>query len=267
MSETTGQRWTVGELARRSGVTVRTLHHYDAIGLLRPGGRSESGYRHYGPADVERLYRIRSLRQLGLSLGEIVEALAACSDGLLAAARRHLDLVERQQLLTEQLRRRLGQLLVAGEQARSATTEDVLATLEVMSVFDTTAQKTIPILVYADLDQAHDYLVRVFGLQPGGVERDSHGRAVHGRVFAGDESEIWLHPESAAHGLASPAATTTACNGVVVIVDDVDAHHRHTVGCGARIEYPPVDQPYGLREYGAYDAEGGHWYFSTPIGP
>ena len=129
------------------------------------------------------------------------------------------------------------------------------------------SKKTIAILVYADLDQAHDYLVRVFGLRPGGVERDGHGRAVHGRVSAGDESEIWLHPESPAHVLVSPAANASASNGVVVIVDDVDAQHRHAVECSAQIEYPPVDQPSGLREYGAYDVEGGHWYFSTPTSP
>ena len=52
----------VGELARRTGLTVRTLHHYDAIGLLRPSERSESGYRLYGDADMRRLYRIIAMR-------------------------------------------------------------------------------------------------------------------------------------------------------------------------------------------------------------
>jgi MerR family transcriptional regulator, thiopeptide resistance regulator len=54
---------TVGQLARLAGVTVRTLHHYDRIGLLEPEERSGSGsYRRYGPGAVERLHRILSYR-------------------------------------------------------------------------------------------------------------------------------------------------------------------------------------------------------------
>jgi MerR family transcriptional regulator, thiopeptide resistance regulator len=46
-----------------------------------------------------------------------------------------------------------------------------------------------------------------------------------------------------------------------VLVDDVDDHHRHAVGEGATIRYPPVDQPYGFREYSALDPEGHLWSF------
>lgn len=49
----------VGELARRSGLTVRTLHHYDSIGLLKPSGRSDAGYRLYNRDDVARCTRCR----------------------------------------------------------------------------------------------------------------------------------------------------------------------------------------------------------------
>ncbi len=62
--------WKVGELAKRTGVSVRALHHYDEIGLLSPSHRSEAGYRLYAEADVVRLQQIRSLRALGLSLEE-----------------------------------------------------------------------------------------------------------------------------------------------------------------------------------------------------
>lgn len=67
--------YTVGELARRAGLTVRTLHHYEALGLLRPSGRSEAGYRRYGEADVLRLHRVLALRDAGLSLKDIVPLL------------------------------------------------------------------------------------------------------------------------------------------------------------------------------------------------
>ena len=67
--------YTVGSLAKLAGVTVRALHHYEDEGLLHPG-RTASGYRRYGAADVERLQQILLLRSCGLSLGAIREALA-----------------------------------------------------------------------------------------------------------------------------------------------------------------------------------------------
>jgi DNA-binding transcriptional MerR regulator len=67
--------WKVGELARRTGVSVRALHHYDEIGLLSPSHRSDSGYRLYTEADVMRLQQIRSLQTLGFSLVEAGEFL------------------------------------------------------------------------------------------------------------------------------------------------------------------------------------------------
>jgi MerR family transcriptional regulator, thiopeptide resistance regulator len=67
--ETAG--YTVGKVADLSGVTIRTLHHYDEIGLLSPGGRSVAGYRIYEDSDLERLQRILFYRELGFTLDEI----------------------------------------------------------------------------------------------------------------------------------------------------------------------------------------------------
>ena len=61
---------TVGELAEVSGVTVRTLHHYDEIGLLVPSTRSEAGYRIYTDGEVDRLQAILTYRELGLGLDD-----------------------------------------------------------------------------------------------------------------------------------------------------------------------------------------------------
>lgn len=69
------QVWKVGELATTSGLTVRTLHHYDRIGLVRPGARTSSGHRLYSEADVQRLYQVLALRQLGLGLEKIAQVL------------------------------------------------------------------------------------------------------------------------------------------------------------------------------------------------
>jgi DNA-binding transcriptional MerR regulator len=69
------QEYTVGRVAELAGVTVRTLHHYDEIGLIVPSGRTPAGYRVYEPADIERLTRALTYRSLGFSLDQIAELL------------------------------------------------------------------------------------------------------------------------------------------------------------------------------------------------
>ena len=65
----------VGEVAALAGVTVRTLHHYDRIGLLSPSGRTSSGYRQYAPADLDRLHQVLLYRELGFPLEEVATLL------------------------------------------------------------------------------------------------------------------------------------------------------------------------------------------------
>lgn len=68
-------RYTVGKVARLTGVTVRTLHHYHTIGLLEPGERSAAGYRLYATEDLTRLQQILLYRELGVPLHEIAQLL------------------------------------------------------------------------------------------------------------------------------------------------------------------------------------------------
>ncbi|MEU7916806.1 HEAT repeat domain-containing protein [Microbispora bryophytorum] len=65
----------IGDVARRSGVSARMLRHYESLGLVRPTGRSEAGYREYSSEDIRRIFHIESLRSLGLSLREVGLAL------------------------------------------------------------------------------------------------------------------------------------------------------------------------------------------------
>ncbi|SDS81445.1 HEAT repeat domain-containing protein [Jiangella sp. DSM 45060] len=65
----------IGEVARRSGVSARMLRHYDALGLVRPTGRSVGGYREYSGDDIRRILHVESLRSLGLTLREVGRAL------------------------------------------------------------------------------------------------------------------------------------------------------------------------------------------------
>jgi MerR family transcriptional regulator, thiopeptide resistance regulator len=125
-------------------------------------------------------------------------------------------------------------------------------------------QRTIPLLVYDDIEAAHDFLVDVFGFRPGGVQRDGEGLVVHGEVTAGDVV-LWLHRVSPEHEMASPSTMDAQSGGLVVHVEDVDAHYKHARDAGARIDSEPTDQEYGQREYGVRDPEGHRWWFATPL--
>ena len=253
----------VGELAGATGLTVRTLHYYEEIGLLVASGRTPAGHRVYGDDDVERHYRICLLRRLGLPLDQIAKALDDPAWSLRSAMSAHLGELDRRLEAGARLRGRLGRL-VGTLGTDGDLTDDLLAVMEEMTMLDTTVQRRIQILVYADLEAAHDYLVRVFGLGAGELTRDGDGKVVHGELQAGD-GVVWLHPEAEAFGLASPRTAGVATSSVAVMVDDVDAHYRHAKAEGAPIEYEPVDQPYGYREYSARDSEGGLWSFMKPL--
>ena len=124
--------------------------------------------------------------------------------------------------------------------------------------------RIIPVLTYRTFQLRTDFLVRAFGFIAGGVHRTPEGRAIHGEVRAGDAA-IWLHRVTAEHRLDSPLAADVANSGLVVYVDDVDAHYQRARSAGAQIDSEPVDQPYGQREYGARDLEGHRWWFVTPM--
>lgn len=98
-----GVERTIGEVARLAHISVRTLRHYDAVGLLEPSARSEAGYRLYAPADLERLQQILFFRELDFGLADIRRIMAdpgfdrrralAAQRTLLAARARRLDSV------------------------------------------------------------------------------------------------------------------------------------------------------------------------------
>jgi MerR family transcriptional regulator, thiopeptide resistance regulator len=98
--------FTVGELAKLTGITVRTLHHYDEIGLVQPSDRSRAGYRLYDDGDVLRLQQVLLFREVGLPLDEIAGVLDDPGFARAEALRRHREaLVEK--------RGRLDAMLVA----------------------------------------------------------------------------------------------------------------------------------------------------------
>ncbi len=87
--------FTVGELARLTGITVRTLHHYDEIGLVIPSERTAAGYRMYVEADVLRLQQVLLFRELGLPLDEIASAIDTADREALMRQHRSVLLAKR----------------------------------------------------------------------------------------------------------------------------------------------------------------------------
>lgn len=99
--------WKVGELAERTGLTVRTLHHYDEIGLLSPSRRTPSGHRQYGESEVDRLGRIVVLRGVGLSLEEVNRVLDGPDGTLDRVLARQVEVLGKQIERDTRLRERL----------------------------------------------------------------------------------------------------------------------------------------------------------------
>ncbi len=114
---------TVGAVARLAGITVRTLHHYDEIGLLHPSGRSDAGYRRYADGDLDRLQRILFFRELGFGLDQIKDAM---TDGG-ADASAHL---RRQHAMLRDRIERLQRMASAVEKAMEARTMGIKLTPE-----------------------------------------------------------------------------------------------------------------------------------------
>jgi DNA-binding transcriptional MerR regulator/uncharacterized glyoxalase superfamily protein PhnB len=261
-ANTDGRR--IGELATATGLTVRTLHHYDEIELLVPSARSAAGHRLYGDEDVARLYRICLLRRLGLPLAEITRALDDPAANARAAMVHHLAELDRRIEAEQRLRSRLAQLVSRTTTADGLPAHDLLTILEDMTMLDPNVQRRISMLVYEDIEASVDFLIRVFELGPATLTRDDEGVIHLAELQAGD-GVVWIHPESPEFALFSPQRLGGSSGMHAVMVDDVDAHFRHSQAEGAIIEYEPVDQPYGYREYSARDREGGLWSFMKPL--
>lgn len=120
----------VGELARRAGLTVRTLHFYDEVGLLKPAVRTASGHRLYDASNVAQLQRLVSLRQLGLSLEEIGDLIEGRETALPAVLRRHAAHLREQVRSAGALAVRLEHLARRLEHSPKVTVDELLLTVQ-----------------------------------------------------------------------------------------------------------------------------------------
>lgn len=126
----------IGELAARSGLTVRALHHYDDIGLLMPSARADSGYRLYNRDDIQRLHKIQALRKFGMSLADIATFLASADAPFADVVSQQIAALDQQIKQASTLREQLARLQQQMSGDGDPGLEDWLATLEHMKLYE-----------------------------------------------------------------------------------------------------------------------------------
>lgn len=127
--------WKVGEVARRCGVSVRALHHYESLGLVVPW-RTPAGHRVYAAEHLERLHRVLALRQLGLPLAEIGPALERPEGAPLPVIERQIARLDASIRQQQSLRRRLEGLAASLRSGQRIGGEQLLITMEEMTVIE-----------------------------------------------------------------------------------------------------------------------------------
>jgi MerR family transcriptional regulator, thiopeptide resistance regulator len=126
--------WKIGEIAKLTGLTVRTLHHYDHIGLFSPSQHSDTGHRLYVESDLAKLQQIMSLKQLGLALDEIKKLLENPSYRPEEVIRLQLERLNEDIRVQEELRSQLENLAWLLSARQNISTEQLIKIIEVMKM-------------------------------------------------------------------------------------------------------------------------------------
>lgn len=130
-----GDLLRVGELAKRAGISIRMLRHYDRLGLLVPSTRTDADYRLYSADDVARLHSIQALRQIGLPLKEIKALLAGTLEPLPVVIQRQIVALEHQIRQASELCARLKLAQSSLMQGHQPSMSDWLSMLESMGTY------------------------------------------------------------------------------------------------------------------------------------
>jgi MerR family transcriptional regulator, thiopeptide resistance regulator len=126
----------VGDLSKRTGLSIRTLHYYDEIGLLSPSHRTESGYRVYGKQDIIRLQQIITLKQIGFSLEDVRSCLDNGDRAFAEMVQLHIAKVRKQIELSQQLLERLENVEQTATKLDAVPVEEVLQIIQVMDTLE-----------------------------------------------------------------------------------------------------------------------------------
>lgn len=130
------KNWKIGELAKLTGLTVRTLHHYDQIGLLSSSQYSDTGHRLYTKEDITQLQQIISLKQLGFSLAEIKEFMENPNFNPVEVIKMQLESVKERVRLQEQLRSQLEGIYELLKIQQEVNIEQLIQLIEVINLLN-----------------------------------------------------------------------------------------------------------------------------------
>jgi DNA-binding transcriptional MerR regulator len=194
--------FTVGQLAKLTGLTVRALHHYHAIGLLEPSQRSESGYRLYTQADIVRLFRIQALQRLNLSLSEVAAVLAKDGAPLPEMIAQQLDELDDRIEKATALRSRLNQLHEVLTRGGEPVAGDWLAAVELITQYDKycSSDELQRLLVHSNTDR--DRWRSLLGELREAVQRDVPVQSDHAQALADRWMQLMLARVGGDVGLA-----------------------------------------------------------------
>lgn len=126
------KHWKIGELAKLTGLTIRTLRYYDQIGLYSPSGYSNAGYRLYRESDISRLHQILALKDLGLSLDEIKSILSDADYDPYHVVSMQIDRLKEKMKTEQKLLKHLQNVSNVLENEESLTVEDFTTLLHMM---------------------------------------------------------------------------------------------------------------------------------------
>lgn len=139
------QSWNIGDMARLTGFSVPTLNYYDQSGLLRASERTDSGDCLYSEADLERLQRVMSLQELGFSIDDIRSSLDQPEYALLPLITLHIQRIDEQLQMKQQLRRKLEAVrtrLEGGEYVLATQFFEIMGTINMLEKYLTPDQVT-----------------------------------------------------------------------------------------------------------------------------
>lgn len=242
--------WKIGELARDNGLTVRTLHHYDQLGLLSPLSRTEGGHRCYTGEDVGRLQRIVALRSLGISLEEVGALLDGEPDPV-SMLRRQLDVVDERIRRAITVRARILDVLASRSLNAEPTVGQLLQLIEeptAMNEPNTPEQFSSLVLFTGHIDQARAFY-RAVGLQ---LHDEDHGggpvhyaadiNGVHFALFDATNScgraPHWREPGSSFPGFYVTSLDDTVAALTALEAPVLAGHQVRDWGCRAVVEDP-----------------------------
>jgi DNA-binding transcriptional MerR regulator len=126
--------WKIGEIAKRTGLTIRSLHHYDQIGLFSPSRVTESGHRLYTDTDVTRLHQIISLKQLGFALEEVKVMINNPDYNLTDMLKMQLSRLNEQISMLVELRVRLHDIFELLDSGQSVSSGRFMMAMQMMKI-------------------------------------------------------------------------------------------------------------------------------------